>query len=379
MLEKREKSIEILYEIVRKIAASSSLKEVLFSVKDGLDTALGGHCEIIITEMNKGLIFDESLQIFKNEKEKAAANWVFLNNKEAGWSTSTLPFAKNLYIPLKGLKEIVGVLTYQPKAEKELSLEEKNFLYTVAHQLANYLERSFSEERERKYEQHKQEEKTYQSILNLISNLFEGPLMNIQEAIKELNAFELLKENNEVDHPIQRLNTSSDSLARILENISAMVNLSAGLTPVDRTFHELNQFICLCFEKIKKSFANYTWHLSLDNLALIPFDRNLLELLFYNLAFHVVEFSLPESTIEIKAKQTGDHIEISISGEGTSIPLEMVDVAFEKFYRLPGSTDTGLGLGMAIAKSIAEIHHGELKVTNRPEGGMIFSVFLPIK
>lgn len=377
MLEKREKSTEILYDIVREIAGASTLKEVLVSVKEGLSSALGGQCEIMIKDMNNGLTFDEATFLSKNEKEKAAINWVFQNGKEAGWSTSTLPFAKNLYIPLKGLHEIVGVLAYQPAVEKELTIEEKNFIYTVSHQLANYLERSFSEERARKYEQHKQIEKTYQAILNLISNLFEGPLMNIQDAVKDLKRMEY-HETNALES-VERISVSSESLARILENISAMVNLSAGLIPVNRTSHNLNELINLCSVKAKKSLVTYTWSFILeDRLPIIPFDYDLIELLFYNLAFHAVEFSLPDSTIEIRTKQVGDYVEMSISGEGQSIPPEMVDVAFEKFYRIPGSTSTGLGLGLAIAKTIAEIHNGELKVKNRPKGGMVFSLFLPI-
>lgn len=379
MLAKREKSIEVLYDIVKQIAVASSLKEVLISVKEGLSSALDARCEIILKDMNDGLIFDEITPISKNEKEKAAANWVFLNDKEAGWSTSTLSFAKYLYIPLKGLKEVVGVLAFQSKREKQLSIEEKNFLYTVAHQLANYIERTFSEERARQFQQHKQVEKTYQSILNLISNLFEGPLMSIQDAVKELKNMEIPNLNQQVVEPVDRIYISSESLSRILENISAMVNLSAGLMPVNRTLHDLRELILFCSARIKKTMHTYVWVVSLDEkLPQIPFDYDLIELLFYNLAFHAVEFALPDSSIEIEAKQSGDYIVMSISGEGQSIPPEMVDVAFEKFYRIPGSTSSGLGLGLAIAKTIAEIHNGELKVKNRPHGGMIFSLFLPI-
>lgn len=379
MSEKREKSLAILYDIIKEIAKAASVKEALAPVKEGLSSALGGHCEIIVKDINNGLIFDETLPLSKNDKEKAAVSWVFQNNQEAGWSTSTLPFATNLYIPLKGLKEVVGVLAYQPIKNKDLSVEEKNFLYTVAHQLANYIERSFSEERAHQSEKHKQAEKIYQSILQLIANLFEGPLLNVQEAVQDLKAMENIKEADQTAQCVERIYVSSESLARILENISAMVNLSAGLTPVNRTLHDLKQLVNGCALRMKKSMSTYQWKVLLDEtLPPIPFDYDLLELLFYNLAFHAIEFSLPESTIEIETKQVGDYIMMSIAGEGQSIPPEMVDVAFEKFYRIPGSTSHGLGLGLAIAKAIVEIHSGTLQVKNRPQGGMVFSLFLPL-
>ncbi|HEV8051710.1 MAG TPA: ATP-binding protein, partial [Parachlamydiaceae bacterium] len=380
MLEKREKSLEILYDIVRDIAGASTLGEVLTTVKNGLNSTLGGHTEIVIKESDNGLVFKDSIHFSKNEKEKAASVWVFQNGKEAGWSTTTLPFAVNLYIPLKGQKEIVGVLAYHPESKKELSIEEKNFLYTVSQQLANYLERSLSEEKARKYEENKKIEKTYHSILNLISELFEGPLLTIQDAVIDLKSTSDLKKTSEIFQPVDRISSSSESLARILENISAMVNLSAGMTPVDRTLNDLKELINISSVKVQKSFGTHRWDISLDeHLPMIPFDFDLISLLFYNLVFHAVEFSLPESTIEVSAKQVGDYVEMSISGEGHNIPAEMLNVAFEKFYRAPESIPSGLGLGLAIANTIATAHHGELKIKNRPKGGMIFALYLPLR
>ena len=93
--------------------------------------------------------------------------------------------------------------------------------------------------------------------------------------------------------------------------------------------------------------------------------------------------SAPQGKIEIDTKRSGDFVLMSLSSEGQSIPPEMIDVAFERFYRIPGMNNKengpkGLGLGLAIAKTIAEIHRGRLDVKNRPEGGMIFSLFLPV-
>lgn len=378
MLEKRERSLEILYHILGEIAGATSLKEVINSVKNDLSNALEGHYEILVKAIDDGLVYDESIPLNKNEKEKAAFNWVFQNGKEAGWSTSTLPFAQNLYIPLKGSKEIVGVLAYQPKTDKELSVEEKNFLYTVAHQLTHYIERLFSDERTHRYEQHKQVEKTYESILNLISDLFEGPLMNIQDAVKELKKIEVSNQGVDVGNPVERIYVSSESLSRILENICAMVNLNAGLTPVNRTKHDFKELITVCTTRLRKTLSVYKWNLSADeNMPSIPFDYELIELLFYNLAFHAVEFAPPDSTVEIEVKSMGDYAMMSISSEGQSIPPDMVEVVFEKFYRVPGTTK-GLGLGLAIAKTIADVHYGELKIKNRPKGGMIFALYLPI-
>lgn len=379
MLSKRERSIEALYDIVQEIAGSPSHEQLVKAVKERLCSVLDGKCDIAFKKIEDGLSFEEDNTLFKNEKERAAASWVFQNGKEAGWSTSTLPMAANLYIPMKGRSEVVGVLAYHPKSDKALTIEEKNFMYTVAQQLASYLERYFAEEKTRRLEQHRQLEKVYQSILNLIENLFEGPLLTIQDAVKELKKeiIQTLPEKNIT--PLERITSSSQSLTHILENISAMVNLSAGLTPINRCKNSIKELVSSCYERIRKSEIVYKWKIQIDeDLPDLIFDYDLIELLFYNMVFHAMEYSLPDSVIEIAAMQSGDYIMLSVSGEGQSIPPDMLEVAFEKFYRLPGTGPTGLGLGLAIARVIAEIHGGQLKVQNRPAGGMVFTFYLPI-
>ncbi len=145
MLLLRETSAEVLYDIVRSIASSTSSQQAIEAVKEKVNAVLPGKSNIIIKVKGNGLDFKESRDALYDEKEKAAANWVLENGKEAGWSTTTLPAAKNLYLPLKGFNDIVGVLAYEPNNETDISFERKNFLYTVGQQLANQIERSFNE------------------------------------------------------------------------------------------------------------------------------------------------------------------------------------------------------------------------------------------
>lgn len=378
MLTKRERTTETLYDIVQEISTIANQNELLNTIKERLRSVIDGKFDIAIKKTEGGLAFGEGNPLFANEKEKAAATWVFQNGKEAGWSTSTLPMSQNLYIPLKGHKEVMGVLAYHPKGDHKLTIEEKNFLYTAGQQLANYFERVFSEEKSRQSEQHKQLEQVYHSILGLIENLFEGPLLTIQDGVKELKKDYTQIAEEGVTSPVERIDNSSQNLSRILENISALVNLSAGLTPVSRSLNDIKQLVTTSIEKIKNT-ETFEWKVKIDpSIPLISFDYDLIELLFYNMIFHTLEFSYPQSIIEVDVMQSGDYVMVSVTGEGQSIPPEMVDVAFEKFYRQPGISSTGIGLGMAIARVIVNIHGGLLKVQNRPSGGMIFTFYLPI-
>ena len=82
--------------------------------------------------------------------------------------------------------------------------------------------------------------------------------------------------------------------------------------------------------------------------------------------------------IEIKAEVTSDRLILSVLDEGPGIPSEILGLVFDKFYRGPGSPLGGVGLGLAIAKTIMEIHGGKIEVKNRRSGGAEFQLMLPI-
>jgi two-component system, OmpR family, sensor histidine kinase KdpD len=380
MLLKREKSTETLYQIIREIASAPSSTQAITEVKERLEGILDGHCEILVKQYENGQLNEEGIDFLKDEKEKAVATWVFQNGKEAGLSTTTLPSVNYYYIPLKGYREIVGVLAYQPKTPRTLDTEEINFLYTVAQQLANYLERSLAEERKRKSEYLSQVEKIYQTVLKSISHEFQQPLKSIKRAIYDFKSDKGFFEQRVGVTLIRQMDSSTETLVRIVDNISAMAKLSEGLINIQKELHDVRQLINACYENVKKSLQHHYLKIIVpDDLPLVSFDFSLMELLLCNLLFNAIEYSPPQSTIEVEAKISNQILILSVADEGKGIPPDMIDLVFEKFYRLPGTHSAGVGLGLAIAKAIAQIHLGKLKVQNRERGGAIFSVLIPLE
>ena len=87
-------------------------------------------------------------------------------------------------------------------------------------------------------------------------------------------------------------------------------------------------------------------------------------------------------TLELTQKRQGtqDLAVITVNDRGPGIPPAQRERIFEPFYRLPGASerDGGVGLGLALVKSISERHGGSARCEARPDGGASFVVELPI-
>lgn len=110
-------------------------------------------------------------------------------------------------------------------------------------------------------------------------------------------------------------------------------------------------------------------------------DANKLQRVFDNLLRNAVSYCNADTSIKIAAEQIEDHVLIKVMNEGDTIPQERLERIFEQFYRLDVSRSSatgGAGLGLAIAKEIVELHHGQ--ITARSENGITsFEVTLPLK
>jgi signal transduction histidine kinase len=85
-------------------------------------------------------------------------------------------------------------------------------------------------------------------------------------------------------------------------------------------------------------------------------------------------------SITVTLAQTGQQAEIRVCDRGPGVPSELQQRIFEPFYRLPGATerDGGVGLGLALVKSITIRHGGTVACDNRPDGGACFVIRLPL-
>jgi signal transduction histidine kinase len=129
--------------------------------------------------------------------------------------------------------------------------------------------------------------------------------------------------------------------------------------------------------------------LQLDAAEEMPFrgDENLLRRLLLNLVYNAIKYTPRGGALTVSCKQDGKRYSITVSDTGPGIPAEAQPHIFERFYRADSARSraeddsarltSGAGLGLSIARWIAEAHDGTLEFLHSSAAGSVFQLSLP--
>ncbi|HKR14626.1 MAG TPA: CHASE domain-containing protein [Pyrinomonadaceae bacterium] len=116
--------------------------------------------------------------------------------------------------------------------------------------------------------------------------------------------------------------------------------------------------------------------------ALVSGDANRLQQVIWNVLSNAVKFTVNGGRVIVKLSRAGSNVEISVSDTGQGISREFIPYVFDRFRQADSTTTRhhgGLGLGLAIARHLVEIHGGTIKADSAGEGlGATFTIKLPI-
>ncbi|MDP9491341.1 MAG: ATP-binding protein [Actinomycetota bacterium] len=117
-----------------------------------------------------------------------------------------------------------------------------------------------------------------------------------------------------------------------------------------------------------------------DPLPAVRGDRNRLRQVLVNLIDNAVKYSPPGDEVQVEATSSNGRVVIEVRDRGPGIAPEHQGVIFEKFGRVNvgEKAKPGTGLGLFIARSIAEAHGGSLEVRSAPDRGATFRLLLPV-
>lgn len=169
-------------------------------------------------------------------------------------------------------------------------------------------------------------------------------------------------------------------LERLVTDLLALARLEAGPT---RAFQPLDVATLLIETAGRtRALGPRDIRVNAPGGAWIDGDPDMLEQALMNLTRNAVAHTREGGAIELDATRAGDLVRISVADDGDGLKAEDLPRVFDRFYRAHGprtldGPSGGSGLGLAITKRLVELHGGRVEAANRPEGGAVFTLYLP--
>lgn len=171
-----------------------------------------------------------------------------------------------------------------------------------------------------------------------------------------------------------------------------LVNNLIDITRIDSGFMELNlknKNIVEVVEEITLSTAEYIESMSRTIIfdtdieeKIMAFDEEKMERILLNLISNAIKFTNTEGIIQVSIFDKDTYIIISVKDNGRGIPEDKLLQIFERFKQvesLLSRSHEGSGIGLAIVKSLVELHGGKISVQSKYKEGTEFTIILPVR
>jgi two-component system, OmpR family, sensor kinase len=214
---------------------------------------------------------------------------------------------------------------------------------------------------------------SHKSLLANASHELRSPLARIRMSLELMNLDTASPQRMEISRSITELD-------QLIDEILLASRLDAQQTDVE-PFESLD-LTGLAAEECARANAELGMSATGQSLVISGSPR-LLRRLMRNLLENAKRYGQGDVTLELTQKQVGQQAfaVVAVHDRGPGVPPNQRERIFEPFYRLPGASerDGGVGLGLALVKSISERHGGTARCEARPGGGATFVVELPIR
>lgn len=256
-------------------------------------------------------------------------------------------------------------------------------IYFIIRQINSRRELSLSLLQERKEKE--QIEKLNQvklSFFTSISHEFRTPLTLIISQIDSLNQNMNLspRMSNKISGIRKNAYQMKTMIGELLEFRKLEQNYIALQVAEQNLIPFLEDIYLSCRELANQKMITFTFHSNCKE-GILWFDATQLQKVIYNLLTNAFKYTQRGGSVEIFAEETESDMYIKIIDNGIGLSEKDAARVFERFYQVENKfklTDDnpGTGIGLALSKTIVNLHHGELFVQSEINYGSIFTVQL---
>ncbi|MET8835903.1 DUF4118 domain-containing protein [Micromonospora sp. NPDC004540] len=215
------------------------------------------------------------------------------------------------------------------------------------------------------------------ALLAAVSHDLRTPLASAKAAVSSLRSPDVEFDADDREELLATADESLDRLGRLVANLLDMSRLQAGVLGVSATAIGLEDAVPRALDELGPPAADVTTDIPAD-LPAAAADPGLLERVLVNIVANALRHSPPGHPPTITASAHAGLVELRVIDTGPGIPEDQWEHVFLPFQRL-GDRDnqTGVGLGLALSRGLAEAMGGSITPETTPGGGLTMVVRLP--
>lgn len=293
-----------------------------------------------------------------------------------------------IVFPLHTGERSWGVLGLGLRPGHELDGETQHCIQQFADLAALCLQNSeLYEVQARQTRELQHEDELRRSYISLITHEFRTPLASLK------TSFELIQEAEEIrglDELYQRLltnvNRSVSILGRLTDDLCEVANLSSGGVALNKSLTAPEDILTPVVEMARPLSQLKHQRLEVEvwpDLPDLMADAYRLEQVLTNMIANAIKYTPAGGTIRTTVSQDNGSIKFAVSDNGRGIPKEDLSQVFEPFYRVPhrpgDPSVPGTGLGLVLARSLVELHGGEIRAESELGAGSTFYFTIPVE
>jgi two-component system, NtrC family, sensor histidine kinase KinB len=218
------------------------------------------------------------------------------------------------------------------------------------------------------------------SLVSTVSHELRTPLTSIRLANHLLLSDHIGTLTPKQTEVVVESRDNADRLQRIIENLLDMSRIEAGHSALEVDWLGPHELATEAVDQVYSAASGKGIELKVNvpvELPRVRADRARVNHVLLNLLNNAIRYTPPGGRVSVAARPVDKFVEFSVEDTGRGIPREYQSRVFERFFRVPGQSEGGVGLGLAIAREIIQAHGGTIQVESKEGQGSRFWFTLP--
>jgi len=389
--ENRRQEMWKLFQLGRAIIMSTETETAVSSIaRQVVEIFSAGHCSVFIrdeegtwqqvataADASDFSSFPPSVQVLDEVFESGETRLIPHRIGASDGRRETAGGETIACAPLRVGVKSIGVLVMISRPVERETLDAMAGLVALALERARFLKELSRTEALR------QSNELKSALLASVSHDLRTPLTSIRASIDSLLQNEVKWDETTLQEFHVIISEEVDRLSRLVDNLLEMARIEAGELRPLKQWGAVSEVIAHVLNRCTSVTRDHSVDIDFkESLPLVEMDSRLIAQALSNLVENAGQYSPPGTKILLQSRIEEGHLIFTVKDQGPGIAREEMERIFDKFYRGRHSSKRrgeGTGMGLAIARGIAEAHGGTIACENNVEGGAKFTLKMPVE